>query len=113
MHFAKRRAMAKPLTASLIALAVSACATTPPIAAIPNACSELIADSLRADVPPSPLPDEEATAGSLWEALRGQTRQLTRANDYKAAVIETVERCEKRDAATVKALTRKPWWRLW
>lgn len=58
------------------------------------------------------LPGLSATAGDLYIAFDGQTGRLDTANAYKRAVLETVEACEKRDAATVKRLNR-PWWKFW
>lgn len=42
-----------------------------------------------------------------------QTGQLDKANDRTKASITIVERCDKRDADTVKALKPKPWWQFW
>ena len=68
--------------------------------------------SLRADVAPVDRPAETATAGDLWTAFDGQTRKLDTANTFKRAIVETVEGCEKRDAAAVVKATR-PWWKVW
>lgn len=89
--------------------AASACSTRP-IVAGPSACSSLVAPSLRADVPPVDMPTAAATAGDLWTALDGQTGRLDQANAYKRAVLETVQRCEARDAAAV-ARIEAPWWK--
>jgi len=48
----------------------------------------------------------------VWVSLDAQLGRLDTANAYKAAVLETVERCEKRDAAAVERLQR-PWWAVW
>jgi hypothetical protein len=41
-----------------------------------------------------------------------QTGALDKANGRTADSITIVERCEARDAETVRKLTR-PWWRFW
>lgn len=41
-----------------------------------------------------------------------QTGALDLANIQKAGMVEIVTACEARDAETVKALTKKPWWRF-
>jgi hypothetical protein len=58
------------------------------------------------------LPEADATAGDLWTAFDGQTGRLDTANAFKRAIVETVERCEARDAAAMAGL-RRPWWRRW
>jgi hypothetical protein len=58
------------------------------------------------------LPTATATAGDVWVSLDAQLGRLDVANAYKRAALETVERCEARDAATIKRLQR-PWWKLW
>ncbi|HEY0623164.1 hypothetical protein [Sphingomonas sp.] len=39
-----------------------------------------------------------------------QTGQLDKSNIDKAAAIEVVEACEKRDREAEKKITKKPWW---
>lgn len=58
------------------------------------------------------IPAEDAAAGEIWTALIGQTGQLDKANGRHADDLEVIERCEKRDAATVARLAA-PWWRRW
>jgi hypothetical protein len=72
----------------------------------------LVPDSLRADVPGVDLPPPRATAGDVLSALDGQTGRLEVANTNKRASLEIVEACEKRDAATVRHLTRR-WFEFW
>jgi hypothetical protein len=93
-------------------LACTGCASAPLTIAAPSACSTLIPSSHRQPVPGADLPGPAATAGD-WVAFGdAQTGQLDKANGHTADVIEIVERCEARDAATVKKLS-KPWWRPW
>jgi len=61
-------------------------------------------------VEPVDLPPAEATAGQVWTAFDGQTGRLDVANTYKRAAIETVEACERRDAAAIARL-KAPWWK--
>ena len=55
------------------------------------------------------MPAADATAGDLWTAFDGQTGRLDTANTNRQAVLEVIEGCEARDAATVKRLNA-PWW---
>lgn len=71
----------------------------------------MVAPSLRADVAPVDLPTDNATAGEVWTAFDGQTGRLDVANTYKRAALETIERCEARDAAAVKRLNAPFWQR--
>lgn len=113
-----RQARTSPLILSLIVLAVSGCASAMPIDPEPGPpaalgpCSSLIADSLRGDVPPVAMPDEDASAGDLWKGFDGQTGQLDIANRFKRAAIETVETCELRDRA-VREYLQAPFWKRW
>jgi hypothetical protein len=93
-------------------LLASGCASVPVFVGPQAACSSLVPPSLRADVQHIELPGERATAGDVWIALDGEAGRLDTANTYKRAVLETVERCEARDAATAKHLTRK-WFEFW
>ena len=43
--------------------------------------------------------------------LDGQTGKVDTANDFKRAAIETIERCEVRDASAVKRLNAPFWQR--
>ena len=69
----------------------------------------MVAPSLRIDVEPVPLPSEDATAGELWTAFDGQTGRLDVSNLKRRASLETIERCEARDAAAVERITA-PFW---
>lgn len=108
----KRRARTCALILASMTLAAGGCATGRPIVVAQSACSSLVGPSLRADVPPIDLPPAAATAGDLWVALDGQTGRLDTANTYKKAILETVQACEARDAASVKKIMR-PWWKVW
>lgn len=112
MQSAKHRALISALI--LISTALVGCVHAgPTLTATPrSACSSLVGESLRADVPPVGLPPENATAGDLWVAFNGQTYQLGTANRFSRAKLEIIEACEKRDAAAVEHLTRK-WWEVW
>lgn len=95
-----------------LAPALMGCASVPPIVAAPSACSTLVPSSHRVAVPGADLPSANATAGD-WVAFGdAQTGQLDKANGHTADVLEIIDTCEKRDAATLKAITRRPWWKL-
>lgn len=74
-----------------------------------SSCLSLIPDTVKAATPGAPLPKDD-TAGQ-WVAFgSNQTGQLELANRDKATAIEIVEKCEARDAETVKALTKRRGW---
>lgn len=77
-----------------------------------SACSSLVPPSLRADVAGVELPSLTATAGDLWIAFDGQTGRLEMANTYRAAAIQIVEACERRDQQAAARITA-PWWAFW
>ncbi len=110
MSSAQRRALISLLILASTPLALSGCVSGRRITIIPPACSSLIGDSLRADTKPVDLPTTEATAGDLWIAFDGQTGKLDDANRVKRGVLETIQRCEARDAEIAKA---RPWWKIW
>ncbi len=111
MQSSKRLVLISALTLSSIGLLASGCASAPPIVAGQSApCSSMVAPSLLADVEPVPLPSEDATAGELWTAFDGQTGRLDVSNLKRRASMETIERCEARDAAAVERITA-PWWK--
>ncbi len=112
MTFKPRQVLASVLILASTTLGVGACASARPIVTAPSACSSLVAPSLKAPVAPVDLPAATATAGDLWTAFDGQTERLDRANAFKAAVVETVEACEQRDAKTVAKLNAR-WWQFW
>ena len=109
MRSLKPQALASVSILASMTLVAAGCAAVPRMPNPQSACSSLVGPSLRADVPPVPLPPADATAGDLWTALDGQTGRLDTANTYRRAALETVELCEARDAATIKRLT-SPWW---
>ncbi len=63
------------------------------------------------------MPGADLPSGNTvgdWVAFGdAQTGQLDKANGRTADTLEIVEKCERRDQDVVKALTAKPWWRLW
>lgn len=73
----------------------------------------MIPPSYRTPVAPTPLPPEDATAGDLWEAFDGQTTQLDQANGRSADLVAIADGCQARQAAVLKALLPKPWWKVW
>jgi hypothetical protein len=74
-------------------------------------CAALIPPSYRRPVAATPLPRTDATAGDLWTALDGQTGRLDQANGRTADLISIAEACQARQAAVVRQLEPKPWWR--
>lgn len=58
------------------------------------------------------IPGESATAGDVWNALDGQTGQLSTANRYKAATVDTIVACEKLLQDLIDSYTA-PWWQFW
>lgn len=119
-------AMLKPLTLAMTLLC-GACAGSIQVQAPTAGCSTLLADRWRQPVETAVLdpvavgtvvgapPSDQAAARAQAEAARWQmfgvrqTGQLSKANGNTADVIETVERCEARDAAAVRQITR-PWY---
>jgi hypothetical protein len=86
-------------------LACAACAGAPPIAAIPAACSTLIPVSWQDPVPGAPLPEGQ-TVGD-WVAFGdAQTAQLDKANGRTGDALDIIARCEARDAAVVRRVSR-------
>lgn len=72
-------------------------------------CSSLIAGRWSQDVPSAVLEDTGETPLD-WQLFGiAQTGQLNIANRDKADALETIRRCEARDAAVVERL-RRPWW---
>jgi hypothetical protein len=110
MRSLKPQALASVSILASTMLLVAGCASGQHTLELPTACSSLVGPSLRADVAPVDMPTGDATAGDLWTALDGQTGRLDIANSNRRAVLEVVEGCEARDAATVKRLNA-PWWR--
>lgn len=55
----------------------------------------------------------DADETTRWQVFGiEQTGQLAKSNGNTADVIQTIERCEARDAAAVRHITR-PWWAVW
>lgn len=73
----------------------------------------MIPPSYRQPVAPVPLPSEGATAGDLWSSLDGQTNRLDQANGRAGDLVAIADACQARQAAVVKALAPKPWWKVW
>ncbi len=61
---------------------------------------------MKQPTPPAPLPADD-TVGAWLAFGNTQTGQLGQANASKAAALEILERCEARDAETVKALQKR------
>lgn len=82
------------------------------MSSVAGSCSKLVPDDWRTPVPDAPLPFDN-TVGAHVRYGEAETAQLEKANGRTAGTIQIVERCESRDAAVVKALTPRPWWRVW
>ncbi len=107
MLFARRRI---PLAVTL--LLVSGCATSIQVPAPAEGCSTLIPDRWRQPVPSAVL-GESGDAAQDWQLFGiAQTGKLNEANDRGAAVIETVQACERRDAQARRQAERA-WYRRW
>lgn len=72
-------------------------------------CSSLIAGRWSQDVP-SAVPDDTGEPALGWQLFgTAQTGQLNIANRDKADALETIRRCEERDAAVAERIGQ-PWW---
>ena len=98
------------LALTATALLSTGCVSVQPTLLPPSACSELVGPSLRADVPPVPLPDLNGDIGDVWVAFDGQTGRLETANTNRKALVEVIERCEARDAKAAERIVA-PWWK--
>lgn len=87
-------------------LLLTACAGTPVVTAMPNSCATLLPQEWKQGVPGAPLPDGD-TVGDWIAFADQQTGKLDVANDRTKSAIGIVERCEARDALTVKRATRR------
>lgn len=109
-----RRALTPMLALSLM-LACAACAGGPRTTTILAAldCGSLIGAELRRDVAGADLP-VDGTVGA-WVAFGdAQTGRLDQANGNTRAVVQTVEACDRQQAAVRKALEPESFWsRLW
>lgn len=93
----------------VIALLVSGCATSIQVPAPAEGCSSLIPARWREPVASAVL-GETGDPALDWQLFGlAQTGKLNEANDRSAAVIETVEACEARDAQARRRVER-PWW---
>lgn len=75
-------------------------------------CSGYIPLGMRAAVPGATLPARAASVGGWVAFADAQTGQLDKANANHAASLEIIGTCEQRYDALVKAVSRKPWWRI-
>lgn len=89
---------------------VAGCASSIRVLATAEGCSTLIASRWTEPVPSAVLGTSDDPALD-WQLFGiAQTGQLNIANRDKADAIETIRRCEARDAAAVRQVER-PWWR--
>lgn len=107
------RYAAKPILMLATALLASGCASSIQVLAPRDGCSTLIA-SRWAEPVRSAVLDDSGDMALDWQLFGvAQTGQLNIANRDKADALETIRRCEARDAAAVRQIER-PWWRkLW
>lgn len=85
------------------------CATSTQVLAPREGCSSLISGRWAEDVPSAVL-ERSGDAALDWQLFGiAQTGQLKIANRDKADALETIRRCEARDAEVVERLGR-PWW---
>jgi hypothetical protein len=103
----------KPILMLATALLASGCASSIQVLAPRDGCSTLIA-SRWADPVSSAALEDSGDAALDWQLFGvAQTGQLNIANRDKADALETIRRCEARDAAAVRQI-ELPWWRkLW
>lgn len=107
----KAQPIKSALVLTLLAGALSACATAPKAALIASDCSSLVPAEWRKGVDSADLP-EGSTVGD-WIAFGDrQTGQIDKANGRTRDALTIVEGCEKRDRQTVARINR-PWWRFW
>lgn len=91
---------------------VVGCATSIQVRAPSEGCSSLIAGRWAKDVPSAVLGDS-GDAALDWQLFGiEQTGQLKISNRDKSDALETIRRCEGRDAQIVGRINR-PWWRFW
>jgi len=104
---------AKPLIALLLILPLAGgCAGSIQVLTPTAGCSSLIPTGFVEPVPSASLPGVNAVEAD-WQVFGiEQTGQLGRANGRTSDVVEIVTACEKRDAASVRQITR-PFWRFW
>jgi hypothetical protein len=103
---------ATPL-AMLAALALSACASAPPIETTRPVidCVGLIPERIRASVPPPALP--QANTVGEWVAFGdGAVAALEIANDRKETVLAIMQACQAAQGQ-INASARRRWWQVW
>ena len=87
-------------------LALAGCAGAPPIVTLSGAgCAALLPDEWRGGVVAAPLPDG-VTVGDWIAFADAQTGKLDEANGRISDAIGIVERCERRDADSVRRASR-------
>nr|WP_314437626.1 hypothetical protein [uncultured Brevundimonas sp.] len=103
----------RPILLCVTALLASGCASSIQVLAPRDGCSTLIA-SRWAEPVQSAVLEDSGDAALDWQLFGvAQTGQLNIANRDKADALETIRRCEARDAAAVRQI-EGPWWRkLW
>jgi hypothetical protein len=98
---------AKTLLVTFVAAAgfLQGCAGTPIVTAAPSSCATLLPEEWKRGVAGAELPDGNLVGD--WIAFGdAQTGKLDMANERTKAAIGIVERCEARDAAAIKRVTR-------
>ncbi len=104
MHYAVRLT----LLSAMLTLAAG-CASSIQVLAPREGCSSLIASRWAEDVPSAVL-EHSGDPALDWQLFGiAQTGQLKIANRDKADALETIKRCEARDAEAVERIGR-PWW---
>lgn len=90
----------------------AACAPSIQVLAPADGCSKLIAGRWAEDVPSAVIERSDDPALD-WQLFGiAQTGQLKIANRDKSDALETIRRCEARDAAAARQIER-PWWQIW
>lgn len=106
-----RYAVKTTLLCAMLMLAAG-CATSIQVRAPSEGCSSLVAGRWAEDVPSAVLGDT-GDAALDWQVFGiEQTGQLKIANRDKSDALETIRRCEVRDAEIIERI-EKPWWRVW
>lgn len=97
---------------TVIASLVTGCAGSTLVPAPGEGCSSLLPAAWREPVPSAVLGDS-GDAALDWQLFGvAQTGQLKIANGDKADAIETVQRCEARDARAIRRVN-SPAWMFW
>lgn len=99
------------LTSTALLFALCACATPIETTRAASNCATLVPDDWRKGVEGAALPGPDTDTGGWIAKFDEQTGNLDDANGRTRMSIDIVEKCEARDAALVKALTKPlPWW---